>query len=759
MSRNSRNPGHREPTPLKHCIVRDVTSDDQQLQGSGTSGPTIRASAKRKREDTGAENEKQSKRLHTSKLENHEHCVAAVASKKASAPLKEVKGKTIIDTKLSEEKKRELRAAKFAKPGVPKIEQAVDIPRVGHKQIEMLAPKDTGHRRKPVPTTEDKDFVVKNAEEDGGIAKLKSDDLASEFQAEPHHNLTPKLRPVNTLLKALDGALDAPEQKTGESIPTNGGLTGQQKVNAEPSLLSSASSSTTRSPNLKRKRGHEDIPSPEDARSGPQSKKPTTSDIAKKRGQMILQYQADRPEREEKFPEDVLNYIDYGIYSMPIMCSGLIEHYHATELIDEPSNELKETLSANAVQMFGRKMLLLRRDALALSKKKFLTSKDLGRKDVHKTEPPRVVDDCDLYLYEGKIYIATELGLLLAADYLKLIGVPDSQPVRFNGYKPAWAKKLEAKQHGRRILQEFTPSAVLIKEGVIGLELGSTVRVYDLGIFARDPKTNEPSWMAYGVRNDGVEGWFPYHEETCRIDWCADVATLNPVGANGIDYSNMIDWSTFDYQPLADRAAAEYEAQKAAAAALRASLSTPALVSQPTTSHTTAAVSLVSKCLAVSVPSPDTLSPETAVPPTASSTPIEESNTEVTAEVSSTTTLFDVKSEESINLSSVVASPQSAESQEQTAVVLSVAGGPILRYDSAQDGSEKSASDQGDNDADGNEVGGDETDSLAAEEEALTEDASTADAIDKPALLSQVAAAKKLDEYGEDIVVDWDDDL
>jgi hypothetical protein len=636
---------------------------------------------------------------------------------------------------------------------VSKLKEAVDTHGVGPKQVKLPTPKEMGYSCKPTTTIKDKDVVVKDAEENSGIAKPKNDDLAFEIQTEPHPGLTPKVRLVKPLRKALSATVDAPKQRTEEFMPTNRDSAGQQQINSKPSPSSSTSSSTTGSPNLKRKRDREDISFPEGACSEPKLKKLSTFDIARKRDQKILQYQDDRPEREEKFPEDVLNYVDYGVYSIPIMYSGFIEHYHATELIDEPSDELKATLTVNAIQMFGRKMLLLRRDAIALSRKNFLTPKDLGRKNVHKTEPTRVIDDCDVYLYEGKIYIGTEHGLLLAADYLKLIGIPDSQPVRFNGYKPAWVKELEAKQHGRRVLQQFTPPAALIKEGVIGLELGSTVRVYDLGIFARDPKTNEPNWMAYGVRNDGVEGWFPYYEETCRIDWCADVTTSD---SNGIDYSNMIDWSTFDYQALADRAAAEYEAQKAAAAALRAS------ISQPPTSHTAAAVSAVSACLSVSTTSPRTSSSETAVPPTPSDIPIEESNIGVTTGASPTTILAHIAPEVSINPTSVFESSQSAESQEKTVVMLSVAGGAILRYDSAQDESEKSASDQGDNDAEENDDGRDQADRLAAEKETLTRDSSVVDeqaAIDRPALLSQVAEAKKLDEYGEDIVVDWDDDL
>ncbi|KAJ4361824.1 hypothetical protein N0V83_010765 [Neocucurbitaria cava] len=126
------------------------------------------------------------------------------------------------------------------------------------------------------------------------------------------------------------------------------------------------------------------------------------------------------PNYEYKAP-----FFDYGNDSLPILYSIWINHVDGKQPITEPS-------------------FALRQDALALYRRSW-SGDDLGRTDTPKTGPTRTIDDVDLYFRHGKIHVAAERGLLLAADYLRMIGVPDTQPVRFDGKKPAWAKEAAAR--------------------------------------------------------------------------------------------------------------------------------------------------------------------------------------------------------------------------------------------------------------------------------------------------------------------------
>jgi hypothetical protein len=196
-------------------------------------------------------------------------------------------------------------------------------------------------------------------------------------------------------------------------------------------------------------------------------------------------------------PECPHTYAEYDNDSVPILHSIHIQHQNHFLLLNTPEVQLKL-------------------DALELIERGIKT-KDLGRPDVPKKGPPKIIDDCDLYLRKGKIYVATERGLLLAARYFKLAGIPDTTPVRFNGVKPAWAKESVARRYARRIATTTEGPEMLgrynshppVPPGDLGLEIGFVVEVYE-----RHPSDGR----AYGRRldNDKV-GWFDYNH-TVSLD-------------------------------------------------------------------------------------------------------------------------------------------------------------------------------------------------------------------------------------------------
>ncbi|KAH4112906.1 hypothetical protein HBH47_218030 [Parastagonospora nodorum] len=216
--------------------------------------------------------------------------------------------------------------------------------------------------------------------------------------------------------------------------------------------------------------------------SPPQKKK-------KKKKQQSPQKPGREPRVEDAFAvnpvvanlEFLPTFKEYDDDSVPIMMSEQIQHMDSPDLLNDPSPQLK----ANA-------FILLKRG---------LNTKDLGRKppkDANGNEVKlrgrvKVIEDIDLYLHEdGKLYVATDLGLLVVADYLTLAGYPDTQPVRFNGMKPAWVGAVIARADTRRTikntqepdwLREQTnrhPKEILpdVPEGDLGLTPHVTVDVY-----------------------------------------------------------------------------------------------------------------------------------------------------------------------------------------------------------------------------------------------------------------------------------------
>ncbi|KAH7082318.1 hypothetical protein FB567DRAFT_581698 [Paraphoma chrysanthemicola] len=206
-------------------------------------------------------------------------------------------------------------------------------------------------------------------------------------------------------------------------------------------------------------------------------------------------------------------YAPYDDKSIPIMRSTIIKH-RKDVLPTSPSTELR-----------GRALVLLERGFKA---------KDLGRPDVTKRGPTLDINDCDLYLRGKEVHVACELGTLLVATYLKLRGIPDETPVRFNGAKPAWAQASVPQRHLRRVQNptkydnpfyvlkpwdppEAKPLLEPLKIGQLALDASSLVQV-----FVRDSKG-----MCYGRRldkkdrshiedkrcegdEDDDEGWFHY---------------------------------------------------------------------------------------------------------------------------------------------------------------------------------------------------------------------------------------------------------
>jgi hypothetical protein len=128
---------------------------------------------------------------------------------------------------------------------------------------------------------------------------------------------------------------------------------------------------------------------------------------------------------------------------------------------------------------------------------------DLGRPNVRKKGPTVIIDNCDLWLHNGQVHVATEQGLLLAATYLTLGGIPDTTPVRFEGTKPTWLKELRARRNMRKIVQVCEQTNM----DVLYCVPGDVVEVYDA-------PQEVVHGMAWGRKvapkaNEEQPGWIP----------------------------------------------------------------------------------------------------------------------------------------------------------------------------------------------------------------------------------------------------------
>ncbi|KAJ4319526.1 hypothetical protein N0V94_003861 [Neodidymelliopsis sp. IMI 364377] len=213
-------------------------------------------------------------------------------------------------------------------------------------------------------------------------------------------------------------------------------------------------------------------------------------------------------------PECDFKLLDYDDNSVPVLYSATITHTDSTELLNSPPEELIFD-ALDAVERGFKPDRYGWPSAIGL----------LGRKP-NKDMPTKVLNDIDLYLHEsdGKLYVATDQGLIIVAQYLKLIGVPDTQPVRFNGRIPPWAKAALNAREKRRVVRSFGLSretaglktAKRVSEehdGNLSLKLGSSIVVY---------KIDENDEWAYGRScEEDKKGWFPI-SYTCPVDWSLD---------------------------------------------------------------------------------------------------------------------------------------------------------------------------------------------------------------------------------------------
>ncbi|KAF2023179.1 hypothetical protein EK21DRAFT_95126 [Setomelanomma holmii] len=197
--------------------------------------------------------------------------------------------------------------------------------------------------------------------------------------------------------------------------------------------------------------------------------------------------------------EHDVEFAPYDDYSVPILESAHIEH------------------AARSAALLNNPSIPLKLEALGLLDRG-LNANDLGRSKVPRSGPTRIIQDCDLYLRDGQIHVASERGTLLAATYLNYIGVLDTTPVRFDGMKPAWAKASLAQRRFRRVedatarddpwyvLNEF--ETVERKEGLPELPAGYLA--VDASCIVEILEMS-PDGICYGRRQDNGEiGLFDY---------------------------------------------------------------------------------------------------------------------------------------------------------------------------------------------------------------------------------------------------------
>jgi hypothetical protein len=192
--------------------------------------------------------------------------------------------------------------------------------------------------------------------------------------------------------------------------------------------------------------------------------------------------------------EHTFDLFDYND-SVPILFSS--EIYHSDDAWDVYTSN--DALMANALCMIdkGREAQEVGLSSACLP---------LGREGkLDHSLPTKVIDDVDLYMRhaDSRVYVASEQGLLLVTSYLVLIGVPPTQPVKFNGYVPLWAKAADYERHNRRVVvrsEAKNPDDLDILHGSIV----TVHRIRDDG-------------MAFCRSVDGAMGWFPY-KYTGRTD-------------------------------------------------------------------------------------------------------------------------------------------------------------------------------------------------------------------------------------------------
>jgi hypothetical protein len=742
-SRDTRKPS----CPFTSRITHDDLIRQEQARGSQTPTPPALAPVKRKRMPDNDDQPQSGKKtrtqgeMHPTTLERMpEAAVDAAAAKKGEAAKKEAKDLTVVK-QMTEEEKAFYRANRFGAVSEAPVESPI-APKDTSKNSKQRGFKDTKVGREVTSISQAETLVTDATTAHKDSASDKKDETVISAKRDGSH---PKVAATMTRQKPTTKpttAANAPNQSSDNTASSI--LKGQGHESATPSTPNNPSSSKSGTPaNRKRPNpGETTHTSSKKPRLGPSDAVASPNQTAgselqsekdkkqlkeqrlaqQKKNNSLLKAMNDLPEYEDKNIEKELKFVDYGVFSIPLLCSTSIEHQHLYEPVYKLSAGLKMEMSESAAAVFEFTMIELRQKALYISRQKYLSSKDLGRNKVRKSKPTRIIDDCDLYLYEGKIHVATESGLMSAADYLQLIGVPDEQPVRFEGHEPAWMAPVKAKREHRRVLAGYkATSAEEKKYGNIDIVCGSTVVVYESGVELVDGEENV---MAYGARvGDGVTGWFPY-AYTRRMDWADDTPFVPD--------PNIVDWTMFNYEALVAKGAARQaqadaqrqaqvqaliqsqEAGKAQEAQRRARLQAPqrAVATAPVAPQVAAILAHMSP---IQIHTPQVLTPEARIAarpaPASPHTTIAPAPAYLaTADVTKTSS-----SSASGESTSTAASSQSNASKKDTVQMwniaqdLDVASGPIARRDSPQARSEKAESEKNAGEVDEDNAGQDDT--------------------------------------------------
>ncbi|KAF1843127.1 uncharacterized protein K460DRAFT_396511 [Cucurbitaria berberidis CBS 394.84] len=543
---DTRHADRREHEPLKNRITRN--EEPQEVLGSQI--PREQNSTTRKRGRLDQAEQQPNKRMRMSPI--HESSSALEETRKelvheATAKAQKAQIGQVPLAKQSEEERRALRAKRFA-PRKEQARAAAVYSYASSKEAEKhVTTKESEVDRRPTPM--------------GTPTEPSSKATTASANSKTLKESTKKHTPTAT---KGDGQEHTSLSSAKRARTEDAGF--EEHLNKKPRLAAdnnchTSSQQTSIGPKTKAKAKVKEIP-------GQNTGKPKSS--LHGHANQVLQKPRVVIDDDRKVPEPdpdnkPLDFFDYDEDSVPILYSNFIEHNDMVELSTEPS-------------------LHLRQGALALLRRPNWkwTSSDFGREDVPKHESTRIIDDCDLYFRNGKVHVATERGLLLAADYFKLIGVPDTQPIRFNGKRPAWTKPIESKRHYRHVEESCMPSEVEQSQGLLEIISGSTVMVFERVSERFEENDIE---LAYGMRLDtGAKGWFPY-DNTCPIGWGKETAPEPET--KGDSDKDIIDWTTFSYARLAAAAAAMVTAAVTQATSLTQTLqsitaqSIPPLVKAP----------------------------------------------------------------------------------------------------------------------------------------------------------------------------------
>jgi len=253
----------------------------------------------------------------------------------------------------------------------------------------------------------------------------------------------------------------------------------------------------------------------------------------KKKVEIKLKRAEERKKQEAELKRKLLreiNYVPYSAESVPILYSTKIDH--------NTSNELPYTPAWGA---YVHGLEIIKRGFCRNGPGLTSTPLNLGRAELpdnaRRCGPARVIDDVDLFIHQRDIHVRDDPedprhidcqksiydmktvyvsycdhGLVSVDQYLHLIGVPDTQPVRFNGRVPNWAKAIIKNAEKRRVIKNFRPSDVA-DPNELELVAGRHVEIYDVQMHPYSEYTDilRPWALAKQSDSDRV-GWFPYHD-------------------------------------------------------------------------------------------------------------------------------------------------------------------------------------------------------------------------------------------------------